>query len=158
MTGPAEVRTIVVGLDGSAASAAALRWAVEHAGAEHRTVTAVEVRSPVRLAPGTSYMMAPYGTTPPMERTRSRLHETVTAVREAMPNTPNTPEITELRLRGEPGIELARVARDATMLVLGLNPHGKMTEFLFGHITAECLRHADVPVVLVPVSPSTSHS
>jgi nucleotide-binding universal stress UspA family protein len=146
--------TIVVGLDGSAASAAALRWAVEHAGADHRTVTAVEVQPPARLAPGTSYMLAPYGTTPPPEHTHSLLHETVTAVREAMPDTPNTPEITELRLRGDAGIELARVARNATMLVLGHNPHGKTVEFLFGRVTAECLRHADVPVVLVPASTS----
>jgi nucleotide-binding universal stress UspA family protein len=144
--------TIVVGLDGSAASAAALRWAVEQAGAGHRTVTAVEVRPPVRLAPGTSYMLAPYGTTPPAEHMRSRLHETVAAVREAMPDTPNAPEIKELRLRGDAGIELARVARDATLLVLGHNPHGKTVEFLFGHVTAECLRHADVPVVLVPAT------
>jgi len=110
-------------------------------------VTAVEVRSPVRLAPGTSYAPAPYGTAPPLEHLRSRLHETVTAVRDAMPTAP---EITELRLSGEPGVELARVARDATMLVLGHNPHGRTTEFLFGHVTAECLRHAAVPVVLVP--------
>lgn len=143
--------TIVVGLDGSAASAAALRWAVERAGAEHRTVTAVEVRSPVRLAPGTSYAPAPYGTAPPLEHLRSRLHETVTAVRDAMPTAP---EITELRLSGEPGVELARVARDATMLVLGHNPHGRTTEFLFGHVTADCLRHAAVPVVLVPAPTS----
>lgn len=143
--------TIVVGLDGSAASAAALRWAVERAEAEHRTVTAVEVRSPVRLAPGTSYAPGPYGTAPPLEHLRSRLHETVTAVRDTMPSAP---EITERLLSGEPGVELARVARDAAMLVLGHNPHGKTTEFLFGHVTAECLRHAAVPVVLVPAPTS----
>jgi nucleotide-binding universal stress UspA family protein len=140
--------TIVVGLDGSVASAAALRWAVDRAVAEHRTVTAVEVQAPTRLAPGTSYAPGPYGTAPPQERMHSRLHETVTAVRDT---TFGAPAITELRLRGEPGHELTRVAKDAAMLVLGHNPHGKAAEFLFGQVTAECLRHADVPVVLVPV-------
>ena len=50
------------------------------------------------------------------------------------------------------GVELARAAHGAAMLVLGHNPHGKTTEFLFGRVTNECLRHADVPVVLVPVT------
>lgn len=143
--------TIVVGLDGSAASVAALRWAIDRAVAEHRTVTAVEVRSPVRLAPGTSYAPAPYGSAPPLEHLRSRLHETVTAVHDTRPDAP---DVTELRLDGEPGPELARAARDSAMLVLGHNPHGKTTEFLFGRVTAECLRHAEVPVVLVPAPQS----
>lgn len=140
-------RDIVVGVDGSAASEAALRWAVRCATAEDRAVTAVEVRVPVQLAPGTSYAPAPYGLRPPPERMESFLHRTVVAVREA---TPDGPRITEVRLRGEPGVELAHAARDAAMLVLGHIPHGRTTEFLFGRVTAECLRHAGVPVVLVP--------
>lgn len=143
-------RTIIVGVDGSTASAVALRWAVEHAVTEHRTVTAVEVRVPVRLGPGTSYAPAPYGLVPPPERVGSALHRTVAEVREAVPNAP---KIAEIQLRGEPGTELARIAHDADMLVLGHNPHGRTVEFLFGHVTGECLRHAGVPVVLVPVRP-----
>ncbi|GAB1516711.1 universal stress protein [Actinophytocola sp. KF-1] len=138
--------TIVVGVDGSPASATALRWAVDRAVAEHRTVTAVEVRVPVRLGPGTSYAPAPYGRIPP-ERDGDIVHDTVAAVQKAVPNAPR---IAELRRQGEPGIELARAAQGAAMLVLGHNPHGRTTEFLFGHVTNECLRHADVPVVLVP--------
>jgi nucleotide-binding universal stress UspA family protein len=139
--------TIVVGIDGSAPSTAALRWAVDQAVAQHRTVTAVEVRQPVRLAPGTSYAPAPYGTTVPLGRGEHRLHDTVTAV---LAGVRNPPKVAELRLRGEIGVELARVAHDAAMLVLGHQPHGRTTEFLFGHVTGECLRHATVPVVLVP--------
>lgn len=138
--------TIMVGVDGSPASITALRWAVERANAEHRTVTAVEVRYPTRLAPGASYSPAPYGAIPP-ERNGSTLHDTVAAVQKAVPGAPS---ITELQRRGEPGIELARAAHGAAMLVLGHNPHGKAVDLLFGHVTSECLRHADVPVVLVP--------
>lgn len=138
--------TIVVGVDGSAASVAALRWAVDRATAEHHTVTAVEVRTPVRLAPGTSYAPGPYGLIPP-ERHGNPLHDAVAAVRKAVPNAPT---IAELQRRGDAGVELARVAHDAAMLVLGHNPHGKLTELLFGDVTSECLRHARVPVVLVP--------
>ncbi len=140
--------TIVVGVDGSPASVKALHWAVTRAKAEHRTVVAVEVRSPARPLPGSSYSPAPYGMAPP-ERHGSTLHDTVAAVREA---EPDTPKIAELQRSGEPGVELARAAHGAAMLVLGHNPHGRTTEFLFGRVVNECLRHADVPVVLVPAN------
>ena len=140
--------TIVVGVDGSPASVKALRWALSRAMAEQRTVTAVEVRVPVQLAPGTSYAPAPYGTTPP-ERHHVTLHDTVAAARAAVTDAP---KIVELQRRGEAGIELARAAHGAAMLVLGYHRHGRTTEFLFGRVTNECLRHTDVPVVLVPDS------
>lgn len=140
--------TIVVGVDGSPASVMALRWALSRAMAEQRTVVAVEVRVPVHLAPGTSYAPAPYGTTPP-DRRHVTLHDTVAAVRAGVPHAP---KIAELQRRGEPGIELARAAHGAAMLVLGYHRHGRATEFLFGRVTSECLRHTEVPVVLVPDS------
>jgi nucleotide-binding universal stress UspA family protein len=143
-------RTIIVGVDGSAASAAALRWAVEHATVEHRAVTAVEVCVPTQLAPGTSYAPAPHGLVPPPERARSTLHRMVVRAREGVPDAP---EVAEVQLRGEPGTELARIAHDADMLVLGHMRHGRTAEFLFGRVTGECLRHAGVPVVLVPAQP-----
>lgn len=139
--------TIVVGVDGSAASVMALRWAVARATVEHRTVTAVEVRTPVRIGPGTSYAPAPFGRTSPY-RTVGKLHDTVAAVQQAVPEAPR---ITELERSGDAGVELARAARGAVMLVLGHTPHRRTTEFLFGGVTAECLRHAGVPVVLVPI-------
>jgi nucleotide-binding universal stress UspA family protein len=138
---------IVVGVDGSPASITALRWAIARATAEDRTVTAVEVRIPVRLGPGTSYAPAPYGAPP--ERHGNTLHDTVVAVVAA---TPEAPLVTESQRRGAAGVELARAAHDAAMLVLGHNPHGRAAEFLFGRVTNECLRHTDVPVVLIPAN------
>ena len=143
--------TVVVGVDGSPASVKALRWAIDRATAEHRTVTAVEVRIPVRLSPGTSYAPAPYGRIP-RERDGNTLHDIVAEVQDAMPDAPT---IHELERHGEPGVELARAAHGAAMLVLGHTPHGKTTELLFGRVTNECLRHADVPVVLIPATAHT---
>jgi nucleotide-binding universal stress UspA family protein len=138
---------IVVGVDGSAASRAALRWAVDRAAADGGTVTAVEVTPPTRLAPGTSYAPAPYGIAPPLPRVVSPLHEIVTAVRNAVSDAP---AITELRVRGEVGAELVRAAEQGELLVLGHIPHGRSTEFLFGRVIAECLWRVRCPVVLVP--------
>lgn len=140
---------IVVGVDGSPASQAALRWAMRRAARDHATLTAIQVDHRARLAPGTSYAVQPYGMAPPIELAThpARLHETVTAARRAMRDAPS---VTELHLDGEPGVELARPAEDATMLVLGHTQHGRLAELILGSTATECLRHARCPVVLVP--------
>jgi nucleotide-binding universal stress UspA family protein len=146
-----EMKSIVVGVDGSAASVAALRWAIIEARARMCTVTAVEVRLAPHPMPGTSYAIQPYGSAPPIERTRSRLHETIAATVATVEGS--APHIVETHLRGDPAVELARVAQEAgSTLVLGYTPHSRITEFLLGRVTGECLRHSRTPVVLVPVS------
>src|SRR4051812_34333222 len=94
---------IVVGVDGSAASVAALRWAITRATAEHTTITAVEVQPTAHVMPGTSYAIQPYGTAPPAERLRTRLHDTIVAT---VSTIADPPQIVELQLRGDPGVEL----------------------------------------------------
>lgn len=137
---------IVVGVDGSAASIAALRWALTRAADEKRPITAVEVHEPAHALPGTSYAVQPHGTAPPT--TRTWLHQTVSAVAAALPDAA---EVTEVRLHGDPGLELARAGEGEAMLVLGYRPHSRVTEFLLGRVTGDCLRHARCPVVLVPL-------
>jgi len=145
---------IVVGVDGSAASVAALRWAIARAKADHTTVTAVEVRPVLHPLPGAAYSIQPYGTAPPAERLRSRLHDTVVAtVAATVAVDTDAPQVAELQLEGDPGVELTRVVADrGAMLVLGYHPHSRVTEFLLGRVTGECLRHSRRPVVLVPVT------
>lgn len=147
---------IVVGVDGSAASAAALRWAITHARAERCPVRAVEVRPQAHPMPGSSYAVQPYGWAPPVERTRTRLHDTVKA---AVAAIEDGLEIVEMQVKGDPGVELARIAHSTgSTLVLGHTPHGRLTEFVFGRVTSECLRRSRQPVVLVPVDgPTVNH-
>lgn len=141
---------IVVGVDGSAASVAALRWAIARAKADHTSVTAVEVRPASHPLPGAAYSIQPYGSAPPAERLHTRLHDTVVATI-AMDTDP--PRIAELQLEGDPGVELTRVvAERGAMLALGYHPHSRVTEFLLGRVTGKCLRHSRQPVVLVPVT------
>ena len=141
---------IVVGVDGSAASVAALRWAIAQAGAARCPIMAVEVRPEVHLLPGTSYALQPYGSAPPVERTRSRLHETVATTVAALPDKPH---VVEIQVQGDAATELTRAANNGgSTLVLGYTPHNRITEFLLGRVTSECLRRSRRPVVLVPVS------
>jgi nucleotide-binding universal stress UspA family protein len=139
---------IVVGFDGSSASHAALRWAVRRAAEEQASVTVVEVGYRVRLAPGTSYAVQPYGTAPPIERMgqRSQLHDAVAAAK----GNRTEPGIVELHVDGEPAVELTKLAENATMLVVGHTRRGRLSELILGSTAASCLRHARCPVVLVP--------
>jgi nucleotide-binding universal stress UspA family protein len=140
---------IVVGVDGSAESMTALRWAIRHATRNHATVTAVEVSHRPRLAPGTSYAIQPYGMAPPIERIRhsTRLHAAVVAARGSMRDAP---PVTELHVEGEPGVELTHIAESAAMLVLGHSPRSRLADLILGGTATECLRTARCPVVLVP--------
>lgn len=138
---------IVVGVDGSAASTAALRWALARAADQKCPITAVEVHSPTHLLPGSSYAVQPYGSAPPM--THTWLHKTVSA---AVATIQDAPDVVEMQLHGEPGAELAKATAGELMLVLGHRPHSWVTEFLLGRVTGECLRHARCPVVLVPLT------
>jgi nucleotide-binding universal stress UspA family protein len=83
---------IVVGVDGSPASHAALRWAVRRAALDKATVIAVEVGPHPRLAPGTSYAVSPYGVVPPLERIThpARLRDAVQAALGSMRDAPTS--------------------------------------------------------------------
>lgn len=92
---------IVVGVDGSAAGVAPLRWAVTQARAQRCPVTAVEVRPRVHPLPGSSYASAP-----PVERLRTRLHDTVSATAATVPDAPEIVRCERLLLLRE-GLLLA---------------------------------------------------
>jgi nucleotide-binding universal stress UspA family protein len=140
---------IVVGFDGSFASRTALRWAISRAARDNATVTAVEVARQPRLVPGTSYAVQPYGMAPPIERMsrQSSLHEAILAAR-SVHRTAS--EVMELHVDGDPGVELARLAQGATMLVLGHTPRTRLTEFIVGSTASDCLRRTRCPIVLIP--------
>lgn len=148
---PPRDRRIVVGVDGSTASRAALRWAVSEAGRTPGTeIVAVHVGRRPHLAPATSYAVQPYGTAPPIERTRRvQLHDIVSTVSQ---DGPDAPVISEVRIEGEPAAELIRSCRDTDLLVLGTTPHSRLTELALGSVATDCARHAPCPVVLVPAT------
>jgi nucleotide-binding universal stress UspA family protein len=140
-------KTIVVGVDGSPASAAALRWALEEAvreGAEVEAITTRE-REPA-FVPATSTGFFPHGEKPHRHLVRD-LHE---MVRDVSSRLENAPEVTEVVLTGDPAAELARLSHHADLLVLGAHGHGKAAGVLLGSVVSECLRHAVCPVVVIP--------
>ncbi|GAB3887601.1 universal stress protein [Kibdelosporangium lantanae] len=138
-------RNIIVGIDGSLASRAALRWAIGVAAGLRATVAAVAVqrRTPAFL-PATSMALLPHGSVPerPGATRAERLHAVVTES--------GGQDVAEYLLTGDPARELTRMAGPDDLIVVGA--HGALTpaSAMLGSVTSACLRHARCPVVVIP--------
>ncbi|MFR0354646.1 universal stress protein [Streptomyces sediminimaris] len=151
MSGCADGKGIIVGVDGSAASRAALRWAVEQAHALDTEVVAVHAWEPVRaFAP-----YAPVSARPTPAEQRERAAEVLaTSVRDVF--GPHVgPGIRAVLAEGPPAHVLLRQARGALLLALGRGPRERWELPVVGPVGRECLRHSTVPVVMVPASGRT---
>ncbi len=143
---------IVVGVDGSAASTAALRWAALQARALRAEVTVVHAWEPtVRgLAP-----YAPVSARPTAEEERLRAAQVLAAtVRDVFGQRIDTC-VRAVLVEGPPAPVLLRYARGALLLALGRGAHGELGLSPVGAVGRECLRHAVVPVVAVPAATRT---
>ncbi|MFF9038973.1 universal stress protein [Streptomyces sp. NPDC014892] len=148
MTEPTAGNHIVVGVDGSDASVAALRWAVRQAHSRRADVIAVHAWewSGATLAP-----YAPASSHPGPAEERLRAEQLLAgAVRSSLGPHVDTP-VRAVVVEGSPARVLLKHARDAQLLALGRPDHPDQGLPAIGAVTRDCLRHATVPVVTVPV-------
>lgn len=143
---------IVVGVDGSRGSAAAVRWVAEHvaslgSGADVEII-AVQVVEPVVPLDFTGAGFAAVSQLDP-RRMYDAAHEGIRAVVAA--NAPALAgRVTELVVEhANPGQALLRAAEGAAMLVVGAHHHHGLG-LLLGSTGSGCIRHATRPVVVVP--------
>ncbi|MGW5470056.1 universal stress protein [Streptomyces chartreusis] len=138
---------IVVGVDGSQASVAALRWAMEQARALGTPVVAVHAWEPVTagFAP-----YAPASARPTVAEQRERAAEVLASSVHAAFGPRGGPELRAVVVEGPPARVLLRYARGALLLALGRRAHGQWELPVVGAVGRECLRYATVPVVTVP--------
>jgi len=149
MTGHTDGNTIVVGVDGSEPSMAALRWAAEQAAVLHMGIVAVHAWEPA-VNGHAPYAPVPAGPTPAQERERAAQILAAT-VREALgPRTGDA--VLRIVVEGPPARVLLQHAHGALLLALGRKAHGNFGLPSVGPVGRECLRHATVPVVTVPVA------
>lgn len=137
--------SIVVGVDGSPQSVAALRWAARTApalGAGIRAVGAWDY--PPEYA---GYV--PLGSDNFDEVTRKQVDE---AVREAFGEEAPAGLSTSV-VFGHPSQVLVRESEDATMLVVGRRGHGGFRGLLMGSVSAACVAHASCPVLVIHEQP-----
>lgn len=138
---------IVVGVDGSAQSSAALQWALQESACRGARVEAMLTyyHEPV-FVPATSMGLHPYGERP-QRHPAQELHANVQLARAAVPNAPDVTEVVEV---GDAADHLVEASRHAELLVIGTRGHGPIVGAVLGSVAAKCLRHAECPVVVIP--------
>jgi nucleotide-binding universal stress UspA family protein len=137
-------QVVVVGVDGSDSSVAALSWASRYGAATGATVRAVRVWH-YPTAAG-----LPPGKTPePVENevegwVRDELSQAVTKA-----NPDSAAQVETKIVYGHPAEALIDESRGESLLVLGHRGHGGFAEALTGSIVIHCVNHAACPVVVV---------
>lgn len=143
-----EAPRLVVGVDGSPGSYAAMRWAAEQARLSGATIVAVYVLEPIVPLDftGAGFTAVSALDTRELHRAgRAVLDRVVADAGEGFAGDVH-PVIIE---HANPGQALIRAARDATLLVVGAHRHHGLG-FLLGSTGASCVRHATCPVVVIP--------
>jgi nucleotide-binding universal stress UspA family protein len=143
---------IVVGVDGSPSSIAALRWAVQQAKLTGSTIDAVIAWEFQLVATGFGW--APnkaFDDTEYTELAAKTLNEAVTHV-----NPPPAVTVRQVVTEGIPAQVLLNAAKDADLLVVGNRGHGAFADALTGSVSVRCVHHASCPIVIVRGSQSDS--
>jgi nucleotide-binding universal stress UspA family protein len=132
---------IVVGVDGSDASAAALEWAADLASRIGASVEAVTTwQWPTGLGPDIPF---PTGYDPAGDA-RGMLEAIVEPVAGRYPSTAVGTRIVE----GHAAEALVEASRHADLLVVGSRGHGAFSGMLLGSVSQHCATHAASPVVI----------
>lgn len=134
---------VVVGLDNSPHSRAALRFAFEAAAARDAELIAMQVWQYTEYAPIVAPLEVEWR--PLKEGAERDLSEQLAGWRETYPNVPTR----RIAQRGHPVAELTHAARDAQLLVVGHRGLGGFEGMLIGSVAAGVLHHAPCPVAVV---------
>ena len=141
------MKRIVVGVDGSAGSMAALAWAGEEAAVHDATLVCVAAWEPP-VVYGSGF--APVPSLPPdgayEDAARSQLDGAVDRVL----GSRDRPVVERLVVEGPPGEVLLTAASDADLLVVGSRGHGSIVGMLLGSVSQHVAHHAKCPVVIIP--------
>ncbi len=137
------VEPIIVGIDGSADSVRALKWAAEYA----RQVDAPLVGLVAwELEPVYGYMaMTSWETAESVEgEAREMLADTVghTLGKDA--------QVEQRSVRGHPAKMLVEASKDAQLVVVGSRGRGGFTGMLLGSVSQHVVTHARCPVTVLP--------
>lgn len=133
---------VVVGVDGSDCSKAALEWAARYA---------ATVSAPVELVIAWRYPVA-YGTVPMVglnadfEEMAEKVVSEMAA--EGWASHPDVAFSTKV-VAGPAAEVLIRESNGARLLVVGSRGHGAFAGMLLGSVSAHCVQHASCPVVVV---------
>lgn len=145
-----EMPGILVGIDGSSHSRAALEWAVREAGVRHVPLTVLTVHQAVA-----GYMSAavPYpGDDDLTGKAREAARQETDEVLDSLGDSPRLPSVTVQAVNGLPAQEILRAAADADLVVVGSRGAGGFRQLLMGSVSSQVTHHAHCPVVVIPRS------
>ncbi|MCA1780901.1 MAG: universal stress protein [Dermatophilaceae bacterium] len=131
---------IVVGVDGSDESEAALEWAVEDArrrGARLRVVTGFDYPWTFIFVPAKDEFDYERDAQAMLDRTLEKYRETHADIEFEMRLVPR-----------KPALALVEAARDADLLVVGGHGHGRLQGMHLGSVATYCVHHAPCPVLV----------
>jgi nucleotide-binding universal stress UspA family protein len=149
--------TIVVGVDGSDPSIAALRWAAEEAALREAKLVAVHAWSYVPPAPIAEPGMIPLPATDLVgqldaERGAAQA-ELEAALDDAFPSG-RPVEIEERLVEESAGEGLVAASAEADLLVVGSSGRGGLASAILGSVSRHVVSHAHCPVVVVKAETS----
>jgi nucleotide-binding universal stress UspA family protein len=131
---------IVVGVDGSESSRAALRWAARQAELTAALVVAVTAWEYPVFSVGEVLL-------PPQDPESIATRMLAEAVTSTLPD--NRVEIRQQTVGNHPAQALVDAAQGAQLLVVGSRGHGTFSAALLGSVAMSCIQHASCPVVVV---------
>ena len=140
------MKTIVVGVDGSPGSVAALRFAIEEAQTRRAEIRAVNAWHIPAAAYGSGVAPAPVSLSDFEQLGTTAL---ASALKEVAPSV-NGVKITSVVREGDPTDVLIDEAKDAELLVVGSRGLGGVRGLLLGSVSNHCTQHAPRPVVVIP--------
>jgi nucleotide-binding universal stress UspA family protein len=141
---------VVVGVDGSAASRAALEFALREGAARG---SAVEVVTAWSWAGPHESLAAP--ATPHEARDRAQRQQDE-VVADVLRRVSVAPLLSRQVVQGDPAEVLLRAGRDAAFLVVGSEHKNMLKRAVLGSVSEYCVRHATCPVVVVPAARRTA--
>ena len=135
----AAARRIVVGIDGSGPSLAAMEWAARQAEFTGSALETVIVWQ-VDISYGSATPVAD-----PEAEARKVLDSAVGDLQKAHPQV----EIRSSVVEGIPAQVLVEASNDADLLVVGSRGHGEVAGLLIGSVSEHCVTHAHCPVLVM---------
>jgi nucleotide-binding universal stress UspA family protein len=134
---------VVAGVDGSAESVAALKWAAAYASA-----TGAALRAVIAWHYPTAVGPAPSGTAPASVSEEVRENMATVLARTVTAAAPGV-EVDQVVGYGHPAQLLVDASQEADLLVVGCRGHGAFTGMMVGSVSIHCVTHAHCPVVVV---------
>jgi nucleotide-binding universal stress UspA family protein len=131
---------VVVGVDGSAESVGALRWAAGYAAATGATISTATAVGPAPVGVALNAIS---------DEVRVHIQEVLDKALTEVFGTSTPDDLQTKIVYGHPAHVLVKESGEADLLVVGHRGHGAFTGMLVGSVSLHCVSSAACPVVVV---------